>query len=347
MSITTVTGRIKKEELGITLTHEHLLWDLRPLVETTETNPNPYFRDKVGLANRYLLYGDPYTLLDNAYNDSEEVALKELLAFKAAGGGTVVDVTTDEIARNPSALKRLSEKSGVNIVMGCGYYLGATQTRETAASSVTALAKRIIRDITEGVGDTGIKAGVIGEIGTGAAVSEEEWRAVAAAGIASAETGKSIHVHTALWEDNGLAVSDKLIKDGAEAEKICINHIDVHLREDYCKRLLDRGVYIEFDNFGKEFFIPKRETGVLRGRFAYDIERVALIKRLADKGYIKRILITNDICLKSMLRQFGGNGYAHINLNVVQMLLDGGLTQRDVDLLLKTNPAEFLDRESK
>ena len=135
-----------------------------------------------------------------------------------------------------------------------------------------------------------------------------------------------------------------MIEMGVKPEKICIDHIDVCLRPDYLYRLLDKGVYVEYDNFGKEFFIPKRETGVLRGRFAYDYERCLSIKDLAEKGYINRILVSTDICLKSMLYNYGGNGFAHVPQNITVMLKDVGLTEEQVKTLTADNPAEFFDR---
>ncbi|MDR1093360.1 MAG: hypothetical protein LBL66_04350 [Clostridiales bacterium] len=344
MAIQTVTGPIKKEEIGAALPHEHLLIDLRALAAGRQKE-TPSFYDKVGLENRYKVFVDPYALSDNAVMDSEETALKELVALRGDGCETVTDVTTDEIGRNPAALKRLSEASGVKIVMGCGFYVGAAHTDAFKSMTVKEAAARIAEDLNVGAGGTGIRAGVIGEIGTGATVTESEWKAVDAAAEASLAAGRSIHVHTSLYERNGLAVADRLIGRGVNPARVCIDHVDVDLRRDYLLKLLDKGVYIEFDNFGKEFYIPKRGDGVLRGRFAYDLERVKTIGALVRRGFIRQILITNDICLKSMLQSYGGNGYGHIFRNVAPMLLGEGLSAEQVDVLTRGNPADFLDGE--
>jgi len=343
--IQTVTGQIHKKDLGRILPHEHLLIDLSALAAKQDSG-SPHFHDKLGISNRWRVYGDPYTLLDNAVMDSEETAFRELLALREEGCGTVVDVTTDEIGRDPAALKRLSEKSGVKIVMGCGFYIGAAHTAEFIKTTLKQAAARMIEDLTVGVNGTDIKAGVIGEIGTSAIITEAEWKAVDAAAKASGETGRSVHVHTSLYERNGLAVAGGLIERGVKPSRICIDHIDVDLRRDYMIKLLDKGVYIEFDNFGKEFYIPKRAEGVLRGRFAYDLERVKMIKQLVRRGYIRQILITNDICLKSMLQSYGGNGYGHIFRNIVPMLLGEGLSKEQTDILTGKNPADFLCGET-
>lgn len=77
-------------------------------------------------------------------------------------------------------------------------------------------------------------------------------------------------------------------------------------------------------------------------RFAYDLERARLLVKLVEKGYLKQILITNDICLKSMLCAYGGNGYGHILRTVKDMLLDYGLSEKQFKTLIEDNVAEFL-----
>ena len=192
------------------------------------------------------------------------------------------------------------------------------------------------RDILEGIGDTGIKAGLIGEIGTSAVMSDDEKRVLAAAGRVSAETGKAIHVHTDLYTENGFEVIDILTREGASPDKICIDHIDVLIRPDYIRALLERGVYIEFDNFGKEFFVNNER------RFAYDLERIKVLKTLIDEGWQDKILICNDICLKTMWKKFGGTGYAHILRTVKQMAIENGIPESVYNSMLTDNVKNFL-----
>jgi phosphotriesterase-related protein len=337
--ITTVTGNICKEDAGLTLPHEHIFIDMRVPV----SNDGACHSDeKLSLNNRYKVFSDPYALIDNAWYTDENVALKELLLYKAAGGKTICDASPSDIGRNPHALKRLSEQSGVNIVMGCGHYTDGAHPRYLLEQSVNDVADDIIRDLTDGV--DGIKAGYIGEIGTSATVTENEWKVVVAAGIASVKTDSAIQIHTSLWERNGLAIIDKLTQLGVKPEKICIDHIDVDIREDYLFDLLNKGVYVEFDNFGKEFFMLPRNNGWLRGRFAYDLERCQTIARLIKAGYEHRILVTNDLCLRSMLAEYGGNGYAHLINNVMPMLEYVGISESTIKGLTETNPSEFLDK---
>lgn len=342
MAIQTVLGEIKKEKLGITLPHEHIFWDLRPVVDEPKTGLDVFY-DKIRMDNRYLCYGDPYTILDNAFLDNEDIAIRELELFKKAGGSTIVEVTLDDIKRDPLALKRVSEKTGVNIVMGCGHYIDASHSSDVEEKSERELADEIVRDITVGACGTDVKAGIIGEIGTSAEITKNEWKCLRAAGIASLETGKKIQVHTALYQENGIPVLDELKSLGVSEDKVVIDHIDVVLREDYLLKLLDRGAYVEFDNFGKEYYISSRGEGLLTGRFAYDLERAKVVAKLIRMGYTKQILITNDVCLKTMFTSYGGNGYAHILNTVKTMLLDEGVTEEEFNTLMVSNCIDLLD----
>ena len=99
----------------------------------------------------------------------------------------------------------------------------------------------------------------------------------------------------------------------------------------------DRGAYIEFDNFGKEFYVSEER------RFAYDLERIRLLRTLIDEGYLKQLLLSCDVCLKTCLRTYGGYGYDHVLVNIVPMMEDAGISSAAIDDLLIYNPAEFLD----
>lgn len=339
--ITTVLGKVKKEELGITLPHEHLLIDLRCLVDKPDKTVNPEFYERLRIDNLYRIKGDPYAMEDNALLDDEEAAVVEMTAYRNAGGNSVVDVTLRSIGRDPEKLRRISEKSGVNVIMGCGQYIGAAHEKKVAKQSVKELCDEMVKEINSGVDNTNICAGVIGEIGTSEIISENEWKCIDAAGLASLETGKSIHVHTALFERNGFDVCRRLFDIGVSPKRIAIDHVDAKTDYEYILGLLDLGVYVEFDNFGKEFYVPK-DSKVLKKSFDYDITRVEILHRLVKKGYIGQLLITNDICLKNMWYQFGGNGYFHILKNIVPMMRDYGLSDKQIAHIMENNPQNFL-----
>ena len=178
-------------------------------------------------------------------------------------------------------------------------------------------------------------------IGTSEVIAEEELKCLRAAGIAAAETGKSVHVHTALFEQNGHRVCDELMALGVAAEQIAVDHVDAKTNLEYVLSLLDRGVYVEFDNFGKEFQVPK-DSRVLKASFDYDRVRADCLARLCEAGYTERILAANDICLKHMLRRYGGGGYGYLLTGIVPMMRDRGLTEKTIETILVKNPQRFL-----
>lgn len=336
----TLKGNINKEELGFTLPHEHILIDM---ISCVDEMPHPEFHGKITSKNRYLMVSDPYYICENAAYTDEDTAIDELSLFRKYGGCTIVDATPDDIGRDVKALRRISDVTGVNILCGCGHYTDPSLPENVHNMSVTEMTDEIIRDLTVGIQGTDMKAGIIGEIGTSAEITDTEWKSVRAALTASRETGAPIHFHTSLWEENGLAIIKEAKRLGCDISKVCIDHIDVDLREDYCLALLDEGAWIEFDNCGKEFFMPPRDCGKIRGKFAYDMERAEMIQKLVAKGYGGRILMTNDICLKTMLATYGGNGFMHVLRTMIPMLRYIGMSDADIHRITVTNPAEFLD----
>ena len=333
--ITTVLGEISEDKLGITSSHEHIFIDMRKCVDITGNEPACFY-DKICMENRAEVFADPYGILDNALLEGVDAAVEEMNYFKKWGGQTIVDCTLDEIGRDSMALKEVSLRSGVNIIVGCGHYYHKAHFPYVEKASVQELADEMRKDILYGIGDTDIKAGIIGEIGTSAIMSESEKKVLKAAGIVGAETGKAIHVHTDLYTENGFEVIDILTREGARPEKICIDHVDVWLRPDYIRALLQKGVYVEFDNFGKEFYTSRER------RFAYDLERIRLLATLLKEGYGEQILVCNDICLKTMWKTYGGNGYAHILRAVRDMAVEEGIDKKAYDALLTENVKKFL-----
>ncbi|WP_391570918.1 phosphotriesterase [Cohnella sp.] len=344
MSVMTVTGSVRADSLGWVLPHEHAFIDLRRLVPTVgEISRKKLAQEQVDLTNIGKLMRNPYAVLDNAVIDDEGVVRDELLKFKKAGGTTFVDLTLRDIGRDPALLVGLSRELDIKIVAGCGYYINKSHPGDMDGKTVEGIAEELLSEIRYGMDGTDIKAGVIGEIGTSEIVYPNEKKTLIASAIVQKETGLGLHVHTDLYATNGYEVVNILTEHGAAAEKICINHIDVDIKMDYIKDLLNLGVYVEFDNFGKEFYADKRDRSVLRGLFARDIERVRAIKQLIDAGFLSKILISNDVCLKTCLHRYGGWGYDHVLTNIIPMMEDEGITSEQIKILMCRNPAEFLD----
>ena len=341
MSIKSVCGTISRKDLGIVAPHEHVLLDLTAFYQEL---PVPGIDDpatqKVEMWNLGILSRDCYALKDNLLLTDEQVAIDELMFFKKAGGNTMVDASLPGIGRDPEGLKRISEKTGLNIIMGTGFYVGETHPKELDLMTDEEIGDLMVKELTEGVG--GICAGYIGEIGISEIFDDKERRVLRAAAIAHKKTGAAINVHINPWTTNGIEAADILLKAGVKPDRICISHIDVENREEYIYELLKKGVYVEFDNFGKEYYIRREVRNSGYGLFVHDTDRVTLLKKLIDDGYLNQILLTCDLCLKNLLHKYGGWGYDHVLTNIVPMMEDEGITDEQIKTMLVKNPADWL-----
>lgn len=346
MAVITVQGIKNAEDLGVITPHEHILIDIRnQFTYHPEATRTWYAEQKVTIRNLDVLSRDPYAVKDNLLMNDVRLAEQELLEFKKAGGDTVVDATSIGIGRDPEALMRISRATGLNVVAGCGYYTADTHPRNMDEKTVDEIAQEMIRDLTEGISGTGIRAGVIGEIGTSLEIHPNEKKVLIAAAKAQRKIGTGVIVHTYPWGKKGLEILTILSDNGANIRQVSINHVDVELDVDYCEKISEAGAYFEFDDFGKEFFIDRRYRGFAGGVFARDIERVKALKRIADDGFLSHILVSCDVCLKTLLHRYGGWGYDHILTHIVPMMLDEGITRNQIDVILRENPRTFLDTE--
>jgi phosphotriesterase-related protein len=344
VSVMTVAGPVDAGRLGVISPHEHVLLDIRnQFTGFTAASRRALSEQPVSLGNLDVLSRNPYAVRDNLVLNDPETAEAELRRFKMAGGDTIVDATSVGIGRDPEALLGISRSTGINIIAGCGYYTGDTHPGDMDRKPVAAIRDEMLADLTMGIDGTRIRAGVIGEIGTSAEILPNERKALLAAAEAHLETGVGIIVHTYPWSECGLTAAGTLLDKGVPPHKVSINHIDVEINLDYCKRLCATGVFIEFDDFGKEYYIDRRDRGFAGGVFARDIERVRAITALADAGYLRNILVACDVCLKTLLHKYGGWGYDHILTHIVPMLLDEGVDASQVQALIRENPRRFLD----
>lgn len=348
MKLNSVCGELTRQQLGTVTTHEHVLLDLTAFYQEL---PVPGIEDpatqKVEMWNLGILSRDCYALKDNLLLDNEQVQEKELACFRDAGGNTVVDASLPGIGRDPRALRRIAEKTGLNIIMGTGFYVGQTHPEELASMTDRQVADLMVKELTEGVEDTGIRAGYIGEIGISEIFDDKERKILRAAALAQKDTGVAINVHINPWTINGLEAADILLDAGVSPDRICISHIDVENRVEYIYALLQRGVYVEFDNFGKEYYIRREVRNSGYGLFVHDTERVTLLKKMIDDGYLRQILLSCDVCLKNLLHTYGGWGYDHVLTNIVPMMEDEGITEEQIHTLLVENPADWLIGKEK
>lgn len=269
--IQTVMGPIEAADLGITLPHEHLFINLM----------HEYRGD--GLLN------DP------------DLMEYELRLYSDLGGRSVVDVTSSGLDRNPRALLDASRRTGLNIVMGCGYYRDPyLPNEEVDTTTVEELSERIVHDLDVGVDGTGIRAGVIGEVGSDKwFVSAREERSLRAAGRAQLRTGVALTTHSARWPV-GMPQLDILAEEGVDLRRVVVGHSDSVPDTDYHLALARRGAYVQFDMLG-----------IYTSEYDQD-KRIRYIKNLAESGFGNHVLLSHDVCLRGMLTVNGGVGYGHI-----------------------------------
>lgn len=350
MSVVTVNGKVKKEELGITLPHEHLFVDLRYIYkETSEIMQREKGKEKLNIKNLNIVRRNPLLIEDNLFLSNEKLILDELLEFKKAGGKTIVDLTTDDIGRSPLSIKNISNILGINVVMGCGYYMKSTLPSDIFKRKDTDLTKELIKEINYGVRGTGIKPGIIGEVGMSHVIGEWEERLLRIVAEVHKESGLPISVHIlavpvlgSLGKLQGLKVLKILEKAGVELDRVIICHVDAKIDMAYIRDVLDKGSYIEFDHFGPDYYIE--DSDFLLDR---DFDRINAIRELIGLGYLKKILISQDICLKTDLISYGGFGYGHILNNLVPIMKKKGIDQDAINTIMVKNPQEILDIDEK
>lgn len=344
MSVMTVNGKVDAADLGIVSPHEHVYIDMEVFfTEPLEIGDKNLAHKPVTIDTLGVLKRNPFALKDNVVMFDEKTQTEELLYFKKAGGRTVVDATSIGIGRDLVLLRNMAVMTGLNIIAGAGFYVEGAQPAQTREMSVEEMERQIIREIEQGIGHTDIRAGIIGEIGVSHILYPFEQKSLTAACRAQKATGAPMMVHINPWSTSGLAAMKIIDTERVEHTKVVICHIDVENRRDYIYRLLDSGVYIEFDNFGKEMFTDRWDCKPGSGRFVTDWERVLLIKELVEKGYEKQLLLSCDICLKSLLHAYGGWGYDHVLTHIVPMLDEVGVTLLQIERMLTENPARWLD----
>lgn len=323
--VITTAGPAPAGELGLVLPHEHLL--INTIRENRRTG-----------------------LLHDLDTMTAEVA-----AFVAAGGTTIVEVTSAEIAQgaapdplgaslagsadsagtrpaaNVLALAEIARRTGVRLVLGTGHYRDPYLDRDWFdRHSADAIAELLVRDLTEGFPGTDVRAGIIGEIGSEQwYISAAEERSFRAAARAHLRTGATITTHAARWPV-GLEQLAILASEGVDPGRVIIGHCDMVPLPDYHLRIAERGAYVQFDTFH-----ACTTERALRAR-------VEAIVALARAGHLDRVLVSHDLFLADQLAAAGGVGLSFIPERLPAALTAAGLSADDVHQLLVLNPQRAL-----
>ncbi len=335
--VQTVLGAIAAEAMGITLPHEHLLIDFKVMfAEPAAASDKGRAWEAVGLANLGWVRQNFNANLDNLRLTDEQVAIDEIRLFQRAGGSTVVDPTPTTLARDPLALARIARAAALNVVMGSGYYVAASHPPGMDSRSVDDLAQEMITDVTVGVGDTGVRAGLLGEIGTTHPWTDNERKVLRAAVIAQRETGAPLMIHPGRHPSMPLELAEFVQKEGGDVRHTIMCHIDRTIAD--VRAVIDlarTGIWLEYDLFGLEnSYYPYNPSFDMPN----DGGRMAHVLSLIEVGHGDQLLLSHDIAYKTSLVKYGGYGYHHLLVNVVPRLRGKGVDDAGLRQLLVDNP---------
>jgi phosphotriesterase-related protein len=335
--VQTVLGAIAPETMGVTLPHEHLLIDFSVMfAEPVTASDKGRAAEPVSLANLGWVRQNFNANLDNLRLTDEQVAIDEIRLFRRAGGMTVIDPTPPSLARDPLALARIARATGLHIVMGSGYYVAASHPPDMNRKTVDDLAREMIADVTTGASDTGVRAGLLGEIGTTYPWTESERKVLRAAVIAQRETGAPLMVHPGRHPSMPMELAEFIRREGGDVGRTIMCHIDRTISD--VRAVIDlarTGIWLEYDLFGLEnSYYPYNPSFDMPN----DGGRMAHVLALIEAGYAERLLLSHDIAYKTSLVKYGGYGYHHLLVNVVPRLRRKGVDDAGLTRLLVENP---------
>ncbi len=225
MRVNTVLGPVSPDDLGVTLTHEHIFIDLR--------------FDGTGV---------------DGVLDDVDLAIDELRRFKDAGGGAVVDVTNKYLGRNGAGLVRVARETGLQIIASTGYYRTVYYPPHVNELTINKLAEVMVDELTKGIDGTDAKAGIIGELATQRDfITPPEERVFRAAARAHKKTGAPLSTHTWL-ETLGQDQLDLFEDEGVDLSHVIIGHMGDLSHLDNVRAVLARGANVQFDHVGMEHF---------------------------------------------------------------------------------------------
>lgn len=339
--VMTVQGPVPAGQLGITLPHEHILNDCRCWWhQPVEPERQHLATEPVHAGILGELRMDPFVNLDNCALDDEPLAVAELLAFRQAGGATVVDPTCRGIGRNPAALQRIAAATGLQIVMGSGYYLERSHPPEVAGMTARDIADQIVEEALTGI--NGVRIGLIGEVGVSGDFTEAEAKSLRGAAQAQVRTGLPLMVHLPGWFRHGLRVLDIVEAEGADLRHTVLCHMNPSFDDtDYQATCASRGAFIEYDMIGMDYWYADQAV-----QCPSDEQAAGAIAALVRQGFGDRILLSQDVFLKMMLTRHGGFGYAYVLKHFVPRLRRHGVADAAISAMLIDNPRAIFARPS-
>lgn len=313
--VNTVLGPISPDALGVTLMHEHLM---------------------IGWS------GQEFDALAPPFQRREAVkhCVDWMQELKALGLRTLLDPCPIDLARDAEFMAEVAQASGVNIICATGLYhehLGATayfRFRAQFSDAVSEMAEIFTKELTEGIGSTGIKAGIIKVATQAHKISAYEEMVLRAASRTAKATSMRITTHT----DEGTMGREQLdlfASEGVDLHRVIIGHSCGSADLRYHVDMLDRGCYLGFDRLGLDILHPDR------------LRKAALIGLLGI-GFENRIVLSHDTvwCSRGRPLPFASDVIpnwhpTHVFKNIVPALRQAGVAQEKINTMLVDNPRRF------
>ncbi len=265
---------------------------------------------------------------DTNYDDTQGV-IEELKELKKQGIDCIVDVTNRGMGRDACILSNVAKQTGLTIIASTGFYKEPFLPPYFYESSDAELFDMLVADVEKGMDGTGLKASVLGEVGSSHnAIKASEQRLFNLVADVHLYTGRPIFTHTTL----GTMALDQikiLEKKGVDLTAVLIGHMDLNPDLDYHLRVAGKGCYLGFDTIGKTDYQP-------------DASRVCLIKELVARGHENQIVLSLDLTRKSHLKKHGGIGYSYLVDTFLPLLEEAELKEETINKFLVDNPRKLL-----
>jgi len=313
-TVNTVLGPIDTVNLGFTLSHEHVGTNAAGLRHTY-----PEIIDRSGMKEQAIL------ALKEAYDE---------------GLRTIVDVTTFDLGRDILLMQEVSQNSGVQIIAATGNHLAVPRPFGELPPSV--IAPLYVKEIEQGIEDTGIKAGIIKVASDRGGVTQPQEVVLRAAAQAHLATGVPISTHTWSPDRVGDQQVSVLEEEGVDLNRVYIGHSNDDTDMDYLLGLLRKGVWLGLDRY---------PGGRVQGTPDWE-GRTALVKGLIDAGFVDRIMLSHDYSVpkarhgaevQEERRKANPDGFNFITLRVLPRLKELGVTDQDIRQIMTENPRRFFE----
>ncbi len=303
--VRTVDGDIQPEDLGLTLCHEHLATDVREG------------------------FGDADLILDNP-----EMVAEDLMEARLLGLEAVVDVTTTGMKPNPLSLLRIAELTELHIIAAAGFYHGHFLPAWVHQLSTDEMTETMVREVERGIDESGVRAGVIGEVGASVGeITATERRLFTASGRAQATTNAAVITHTDVGK-MAPEILDILEAAGATPERVLMGHMDCTPNHADHLVIAKRGAFVGFDRIGLSKYVS-------------DEVRIASIIALIEAGHADKVILSQDIARQTRLLAHGGKGYGYLLREFLPNLRQAGVDEATVQQIMVDNPRRLLAFEPR